>query len=285
MRAIGASAIAVAEGCERFNGALEVKAMLKLVRRHRLNSAPIKPPVTVDPFDRRGYRRSPVAMPGYRLGKEPPNKGLTLKPEPLTPDEVFRLMVACGTASAGNRNRAMIAVGARAGLRCAEMLALYPKDVDLERGRIHVMHGKFDKDRYVDFDPGACAIVKTWMVERRGLGFDGRRPVFLVINGPTAGLPVNAAYVRWLMKTLGERAGIEKRCHYHGLRHTYASYLLDKGVPMHIIKTMLGHSSVVITEHYADHIGNAAAMDAVRRLVEWPDHAAALQSSQSWLTA
>lgn len=255
--------------------------MLKFTRRHK----PVTAVTVPDPFDRRGYPRSPTAMQGYRLGKEPPNKGMTLKPEPLTPAEVLALMVACGTDTAGNRNRAMIAVGARAGLRCAEMLALYPKDIDLERGRIHVMHGKFDKDRYVDFDPGACAIVKQWMSQRQEMGFDGRHRIFCVVEGPTRGQPVSASYVRWLMKTLAEKAGIEKRVHYHGLRHTYASYLLDQGVPMHIIKTMLGHASVVITEHYADHIGNAAAMGAVRRLVEWPDHAAALQSSHSSVTA
>lgn len=240
---------------------------------------------TPDPFDRRGYRRSPVTFPSYRLGVEPPNKGMTLKPEPLTPDEVFRLLEACGTDTAGNRNRAMIIVGARAGLRCSEMLALYPKDVDLERGRIHVMHGKFDKDRFVDFDPGACAIVRQWTDQRAEMGFNGKHPLFCVVEGPTAGMNVGVGYVRQLMKNLAAKAGIEKRCHYHGLRHTYASYLLDKGVPMHIIKTMLGHSSVVITELYADHIGNATAMEMVRRLVEWPDHAAALQSSQSEPTA
>lgn len=251
--------------------------MLTLTRRR----APRVVAPTPDPFDRRGYPRSPVTLPSYRLGKEPPNKGLTLRPEPLTPDELLRLMVACGQDAAGNRNRAMITVGARAGLRSAEMLALYPKDVDLARGRIHVMHGKGDKPRFVDFDPGACAIVKVWSDERAALGFTGQQPLFCVVEGPTAGMNIGAGYVRQLMKDLGVRAGIEKRVHFHGLRHTYASYLLDKGVPMHIIKTMLGHSSVVITERYADHVGPARAMDMVRALVDWPDHAAALQSSQS----
>lgn len=238
-----------------------------------------------DPFDRRGYPRSPVTLPSYRLGKAPPNKGMSLKPEPLTPEEVFRLLEACGTDVAGNRNRAMITVGARAGLRCAEMLALYPKDVDLIRGRIHVMHGKGDKARFVDFDPGACAIVRQWADQRARMGFTGKQPLFCVIVGPTRGVPINAAYVRQLMKDLGEKAGLEKRCHYHGLRHTYASYLLDKGVAMHVIKTMLGHSSVSITELYADHIGNAKAMEIVRLTVDWPDHAAALHRLHREVTA
>lgn len=259
--------------------------MLSLTFRRR-QDAEAGPTPTPDPFDRRGYPRSPVTLPSYRLGQDPPNKGMTLKPEPLAPEEVFRLMVACGTDSAGNRNRAMLVVGARAGLRCAEMLALYPKDIDLDRGRIHVMHGKGDKARWVDFDPGACAIVKVWMDQRRELeGVDARHPVFCVIEGPTRGARVNAPYVRQLMKVLGQRAGIDKRCHFHGLRHTYASYLLDNGVPLHVIKTMLGHSSVVITEHYADHIGNARAMGIVRAAVSWPDHAAALHTSHSESTA
>lgn len=241
--------------------------------------------VAPSPFDRRGYLRSPVTYPSYRLGGPAPNRGMILRPEPLTPAEVLALMVACGTGPAGNRNRALLTFGVRAGLRCAEALALVPRDVDLDRGRVHVLRGKGGKDRWVDFDPGACALVGQWMIERAALGFGAERPIICVMVGPTAGLPVNGAYVRALMKQLQERAGIDHRCHFHGLRHTYASWLLDQGVPMHVIKTMLGHSSVATTERYADHIGNAAAMSAVRQMVAWPDHAAALQRSHSEVSA
>ncbi len=246
-----------------------------------------RPPApTPDPFDRRGYLRSPVTLPSYRLGKEPPNKGHKFPPEVLTSEEVFRLMAACDRGrSAGYRNRALIAIGARAGLRCSEALELYPKDVDLEHGRIQVLNGKGKKSRVVALDPGGCAIIRQWVDERAQLGFDGRHRLLCVIQGPSRGERMNAPYVRELMKKLAAAAGIEKRVHYHGLRHSYASYLLDKGTPIHFIKRMLGHSSIAITEHYADHIGNAAVLDWMQAQVSWPDHAAALQRSQSDPTA
>ena len=222
-------------------------------------------------LDRRGYRRSPITVPSYRLGKPAANKGQKFPPEPLTPEEIFELMVAAYRSSriCGRRNQALIVVGARAGLRCAEALALYPKDVDLKRGRIQVLHGKGDKSRVVAFDAGAAALLGQWLEQRAELGFDGGQRVFCVIEGPTRGYGLSAAYVRNEIKKWAADAGIEKRVHYHGLRHSYAAYLLDKGVPIHFIKRMLGHSSISITEHYADHISPSIVIEKVLE-VDWP---------------
>ena len=61
----------------------------------------------------------------------PANKGRKLPPEPLNPDEVKGLIRVCSKrAATGVRNRALIAVLYRAGLRISEALALYPKDLD-----------------------------------------------------------------------------------------------------------------------------------------------------------
>jgi site-specific recombinase XerD len=239
---------------------------------------------TPDPFDRRGQYRSPVTFPGYRIGREPANKGQTYPPEVLTPEEVFALMDAAGRGPCGKRNRALIMVGWRAGLRCKEALDLYPKDVDLDRGQIQVLHGKGNKRRIVAIDPGVRAILEQWTRARAQLGLTGRQPLFCVVSEPTRGERLYAAYVRAMMTRLGRKAGIEKRVHYHGLRHSYAAYLMDRGVPIHYIKRMLGHTSIAITERYVDHINPAEVVEVLRAL-EWPDHAAALQRSQSIVTA
>src|SRR5688572_13302450 len=71
-------------------------------------------------------------------------------PEVLTDQEVRALMDACGRYTAtAVRNRAMIAVLYRSGLRISEALALYPKDIDFASGAIRVLHGKGDKSRTV----------------------------------------------------------------------------------------------------------------------------------------
>jgi len=221
-------------------------------------------------YDRRGYYRSPVTLPSYRLGQPSAVKGRKFPPEPLTPDEVWALIDKCGRGPAGRRNRALIIVMWRAGLRVSEALALFPKDVDVDRGRVAVLHGKGDRSRVVALDAGACAIVQRWTVERRDLELAPRAPLFCVISRPTAGQALASSYVRELLHKLAAKAGIEKRVHPHGLRHSYAAYLMDQGVPIHHIRRMLGHSSIAVTERYADHVNPAAVLESMRAL-DWPD--------------
>ncbi len=86
-------------------------------------------------------------------------------------------------APTGIRNRALVVLGWRAGLRCEEALALYPKDVDLADSSIRVPRGKGSKSRTVGLDPAACAIVQRWLQKRAALGLKNRRPLFCTLNG------------------------------------------------------------------------------------------------------
>lgn len=220
--------------------------------------------------DRRGYYRGMAAMSAFHLGKEPPNKGLKLPPEVLTPEEVLALLAACGRGRAGRRNRALIMVLWRCGLRVSEALDLMPKDVDVQRGEIRVLHGKGDKSRIVALDPAAGAMLERWELERRQLGVDNSKHYFCVISHPNVGDRINSSYTRELLKRLALLAGIEKRVHPHGLRHTYASYLLDQGVPIEHISIMLGHNSIATTVRYLRHINPRRSLEYVRS-VSWPD--------------
>lgn len=187
-------------------------------------------------FDRRGYYRSPVTAAGYRRGHPAPNKGRRFPAEPLTPREVLAIINQCGRGSAGLRDRALIVLLWRTGLRCAEALSLYPKDVELEECRVHVLHGKGNKARTVGIDSLATSVIREWMAQRRKLGLTGRHPLFCVISTPTLGAPMHAAFIRNKLKILGERAGIEKRVHPHGFRHTHAFELAGEGVDLRLIQ-------------------------------------------------
>ena len=111
-------------------------------------------------------------------------KRLTYPPETYTDDEINRLLRATSLrAPTGIRNRALLVVGWRAGLRCAEALALYPKDVDLAEGSIRVLRGKGSKSRTVGLDPAACAIVQRWLQKRAALGLKSRQPLFCTLDG------------------------------------------------------------------------------------------------------
>ena len=194
----------------------------------------------------------------------PANKGRKLPPEPLSPNEVKALIRACSMrAATGIRNRALIVVLYRAGLRVGEALALFPKDLDAQAGTIRILHGKGDHDRVVGLDTGAWAIVQLWLDRRAALGINGRSPVFCTLKGKA----VKSAYIRTLLPRLARKAGIDKRCHPHGLRHTHAFELAGEGTPLHVIQCQLGHASVATTDRYIKHLNPSAVVEAMKSRV------------------
>ena len=182
-------------------------------------------------------------------------------PEILTDDEVCRLLDACGTRPAGLRNRALIVVLYRAGLRINEALDLWPKDIDLQAGSIRVLHGKGSRARTVGIDLAAGAVVGHWLAIRAELGLGGRQPVFCTVSGGRVG----DAYIRVLLPRLARKAGIDKRVHAHGLRHTHAAQLRVEGVDIGIISKQLGHRSIATTAHYLDHIAPQQVIETIRQ--------------------
>ncbi|MCW5769487.1 MAG: site-specific integrase [Phycisphaeraceae bacterium] len=216
-----------------------------------------------------GAGRGPRSKPKRRL-----------PPEVLTDEEVRALLDACGRYThVALRNRALITLMYRAGLRVSEALALQPKDVDLANGIVRVLHGKGDRYRAVGLDPGAAAVVAAWLAERgRGQRVGGRvaarvNPPLARVADPLAaapllctvyGTPLTTGYVRRLMKRLGRQAGIAKRVHAHGLRHTHAAQLRSEGVDVGIISRQLGHRSLLTTIRYLDHVQPTAVVEAMR---------------------
>ena len=193
--------------------------------------------------------------------KSPANKGQKLPPEPLTDDEVRALINTCSpSTSTGIRNRALLAVLYRAGLRVSEALNLHSRDLDAKAGTIHVRHGKGDKSRRVGLDNGAFGILQLWLERRQTLGIRKNAPVFCTFKGEA----IETAYVRALFKRLGAKAGIEKRVHPHGLRHTLAFQLANEGTAIHVIQAQLGHSNLGTTDRYIRHLNPKAVVDAMK---------------------
>ncbi len=103
------------------------------------------------------------------------------------------------------------------------------------------------------------------MEVRRKRGIRSRKaPVFCTLDGKS----IKDAYVRALLPRLAKRAGITKRVHPHGLRHTGAAELRAEGVDIGIISKQLGHRSISTTARYLDHIAPQAVI-AVMRGREW----------------
>jgi integrase/recombinase XerD len=84
--------------------------------------------------------------------------------EPLTLTDVEALRAACSRrAPTGIRNRALLAVLFRSGLRISEALALFPKDLDAVGGSLRVLHGKGDKARTAPLPSDAAEPIDRWL--------------------------------------------------------------------------------------------------------------------------
>ena len=183
-----------------------------------------------------------------------PTRGKLLPPEVLTEREIRALIGACSTRGiTGHRNRALLAILWRTGVRISEALELRPYDVDFKNGAVRVRLGKGLKPRTtVLSDLDALPLVERWLEERGKLQAVGQgAPLLCTLKGT----PTDPSYARHLLPRLAQRAGLERRVHPHGLRHTHAADLALAGVPVLAIQQQLGHSSLVTTANYLRKVG------------------------------
>jgi integrase/recombinase XerD len=183
--------------------------------------------------------------------------------EPLSPDEVRALLVACGGDSlSAVRDHALLVVLWRCGLRIGEALDLRPYDIDFSAGSIRVRFGKGRRARTVGIDDAALAVLSVWLDARAAAGITDA-PVFCRLHCDP-GAPLSTRYVRAQMARLAVRAGVRRRVHPHQLRHAMAVESLREGIPVTKISRQLGHSSIATTQVYLDHLHPAEVVDTYR---------------------
>ena len=182
--------------------------------------------------------------------------------EVLNKREIEALLLACCSDKwTDRRNYALIVLMYRAGLRVSEALALRPCDIDLERGAIRILHGKGNRARTVGIDRGATKSIEVWITEHRARGYSAGDPLFVTASGRR----ITQGYLRRKLPELGKAAGIHKRVHAHGLRHTHASELRAEGIDIAVIKRQLGHVSLMTTIQYLDNLEPREVVACIRR--------------------
>lgn len=188
-------------------------------------------------------------------------KGRTFPPEPLSTAEIMLLLSATTRGHIGVRNQVAILLMSRSGVRVSELLALRPCDVDLSAGTIRVLKGKGSKPRTVGMDRTlTTAAVARWLAIRRARGIDGRLPLICDLRGRQ----LRPGAIRELLKRLRLKAGIQKRVHAHGMRHTFAA-VASRQMPLTDLQAALGHADLTTTAIYARSLGSTA-VDAVQSL-------------------
>lgn len=185
---------------------------------------------------------TPVVAPA---GAEPMTDDL------LTPSEALALVNASsGRAPTGARNRALVAIMYRSGLRPGEALALMPHHVELEAGTVQVPPRKGGRPRLTGVDRGTRDLIAAWMARRAERGVGSDRPLFCTL----AGEPLKAAYVRELLPRLARRAHISKRVHPLALRYANAAELAEEGFPSGLIDRHLGVAPIGGARRYRRHV-------------------------------
>ncbi len=147
----------------------------------------------------------------------------------------------------------MLAILWRTGVRISEALELRPHDIDLKNGTVRVRVGKGLKPRTtVLSDLDALPLVERWLRERGSLNAVRQgAPLLCTLKGTAT----DPSYARHLLPRLAKRAGLERRVHPLGLRHTHAADLALAGVPVLAIQQQLGHTSRVTTANYLRRVG------------------------------
>jgi integrase/recombinase XerC len=166
----------------------------------------------------------------------------------------------------GRRDHALLEVLYGAGLRVGEAVALDVDhlrwDGDGDRVDVRVVRGKGGKDRVVPLGRRAAAALRDYLAVRSALARPGRPSpaLFLGDRGQRLGTRSarNIVYRRCLER--GARARIGP----HGLRHSFATHLLESGCDLRSIQTMLGHASLSTTQKYA-HLGMGQLMRVYER--------------------
>ena len=133
-------------------------------------------------LDRAGRRRSPAALPGFRTGRAPGNKGLRYPADSPKVEESIAVMRTAGDGTHGWRLRGLIVIMWRARLRIQEALALTEGDLDHRRGSLLVGRGKAGRRREVGMDAWGWEQLQPWLELRRELPVG---PLLCVLNGTT----------------------------------------------------------------------------------------------------
>jgi site-specific recombinase XerD len=165
----------------------------------------------------------------------------------------------------GKRGRVAYAVLATlrwTGLRRNEISMLRLDDVDLDARRISLV-GKGDKPRILPIAPPLVPILDDMITLRPALA----KSAFFFVN-PSAqhGGPYEGRYgpmtVAKVVQRAGTGAGVTGRHFPHRWRHSYATSLLRRGVDIHVVQRLLGHSNIATTVRYL-HLSDADLSDAV----------------------
>ena len=179
---------------------------------------------------------------------DPPKLGRPL-PKALSESDVEALINAPAVDTAtGLRDRAMVELMYATGLRVSELVNLPATALNLRQGVVRVM-GKGSKERLVPLGEEAMHWIETYLAQARPALAGGRAAAPLFLG--RAGAAISRQQFWNVVKRLAIVAGIDPaKVSPHGLRHSFATHLLNHGADLRALQMLLGHSSLSTTQIY-----------------------------------
>lgn len=175
---------------------------------------------------------NPIAKVSIRLPKPLPRH--------IHDDQVRKFLAII----ADPRDRAMVLLMLRCGLRVEEVSHLTLDTVELSRNRLFVHSGKGKKDRVVYLSNDARSALEACLKVRSSKA----RRIFLVQKGPLTGTPLSVRGIQKRIEYYARESRIKVSC--HSLRHTMATQLLNADADLSTIQDLLGHTHITTTQRY-----------------------------------
>jgi integrase/recombinase XerC len=170
-------------------------------------------------------------------------------PAYLTVDDMFRLLdQTAGATLLGLRNRALFETLYGSGIRVSELTGLNVFDVDLSSGCLRVC-GKGGRERIVPVGEKALDRIQTYrdrLFAHCGIGMTMDGPLFL--NKDKGRL--SSRSVARILETIIRQCSLASPISPHGIRHSFATHMLDAGADLRTVQELLGHKSLSTTQRY-----------------------------------
>lgn len=167
-------------------------------------------------------------------------------PTVLSIDEVRRVLEALPTPM----NRAFYTVVYSLGLRLGEARHLAPAQIDSRRMSVRILNGKGGVDRTIPLPESTLAALRVWWKSHRNPQWIFPAPGRTGQEASRATRPVSETTVQGALRRTVRKLRIGKHVHPHTFRHSYATHLLEAGVPIRHVQQCLGHRSLVTTMIY-----------------------------------
>lgn len=164
--------------------------------------------------------------------------------------ECQRLLIACDGAF-----KDLVTAALMTGCRYGELTRMRAADYNSRAGTITVQLSKAGKPRHVALNEEGVAFFTALTAGR-----PGREPIFVRDDGKTWG----ASHQQRPLEAASKRARINPPATFHILRHTYASALAMRGVPLRVIADQLGHADTRMTERHYAHLSPNYVADTIR---------------------